>query len=137
MAEVRNSINAGEMAQRFMELVMMQAQQAAMFLGRIPNPQTNQPEINLPYARMFIDMLEMLEDKTRGNLSNDETQMLSGVLNDLRLAFVQATANAPTETVSQPTPAASVIAEATSETAKTADQPESESRKRFTKSYGS
>jgi hypothetical protein len=134
MAEVRNSINAGEMAQRFMELVMMQAQQAAMFLGRIPNPQTNQPEINLPYARMFIDMLEMLEDKTRGNLSNEETQMLTGVLSDLRLAFVQASSIAPTETASQPTP--EPIAETTSEPAKTADQPEPESRKRFTKSYG-
>ena len=113
---------------------MMQAQQAAMFLGRIPNPQTNEPEINLPYARMFIDMLEMLQDKTRGNLSNEETQMLTGVLSDLRLAFVQASSNAPTEPASQPTP--EPIAQTTSEPVKSADQQEPESRKRFTKSYG-
>jgi len=134
MAEVRNSINAGEMAQRFMELVMMQAQQAAMFLGRIPNPQTNEPETNLPYARMFIDMLEMLQDKTRGNLSNEETQMLNGVLSDLRLAFVQASAGAPAEPPSQLTP------EPTNEAATAPAAPnveaEPESRKRFTKSYG-
>ena len=135
MAEVRNAINAGEMAQRFMELVMMQAQQAAMFLGRIPNPQTNEPETNLPYARMFIDMLEMLQDKTRGNLSNEETQMLSGVLSDLRLAFVQASAGAPTEQPSQPTPEQPATP-AASAAATPNVEPEPESRKRFTKSYG-
>jgi hypothetical protein len=83
---------------------------------------------------MFIDMLEMLQDKTRGNLSNEETQMLTGVLADLRLAFVQASSNAPTETTSKPTP--EPIAETTSEPVKTADLQEPESRKRFTKSYG-
>lgn len=134
MAEVRNSINAGEMAQRFMELVMMQAQQAAMFLGRIPNPQTNEPETNLPYARMFIDMLEMLQDKTRGNLSNEETQMLTGVLSDLRLAFVQASAGAPTEQPSQPTPEPTSSAASAPATPNVEAEPES--RKRFTKSYG-
>lgn len=134
MAEVRNAINAGEMAQRFMELVMMQAQQAAMFLGRIPNPQTNEPETNLPYARMFIDMLEMLQDKTRGNLSNEESQMLTGVLSDLRLAFVQASAGAPTERSSQPTPEPTTPAASAPATPNV--EPEPESRKRFTKSYG-
>ena len=134
MAEVRNSINAGEMAQRFMELVMMQAQQAAMFLGRIPNPQTNEPETNLPYARMFIDMLEMLQDKTRDNLSNEETQMLIGVLSDLRLAFVQASAGTPAEPPSQLTPEPTI--EAATAPAAPNVEAEPESRKRFTKSYG-
>ena len=49
------------MTQRFIEFVMMQAQQAAMFLGRIPNPQTGKPEVNLELARLFIDQLEMIQ----------------------------------------------------------------------------
>lgn len=136
MAEVRNSVSAGEMAQRFVELIMMQAQQAAMFLGRMPNPQSGEPEVNLEYARLFIDQLEMLQEKTKGNLSNEETQVLSGVLSDLRLAFVQASSgsssapsvkNAP----APETPEAPKVADTT------AAPGEPESRKRFSKSYGS
>lgn len=139
MAEVRNAVSAGEMAQRFMELVMMQAQQAAMFLGRMPNPQTGAPEVNLEYARMFIDQLEMLQEKTRGNLSNEETQVLTGVLSDLRLAFVQASSSAPAP--STPAPQSVAATEAPSAPASTpqasSSESEPESRKRFSKSYGS
>jgi hypothetical protein len=123
MAEVQTTTQTGEMAQRFIELVMMQAQQAALFLGRIPNPQSGKPEVNLEFARMFIDQLEMLQEKTRGNLGTEESQVLSGVLSDLRLAFVQAS-NSPTG----PTPQA--------ETAPSESTTEPEGRKKFTKSYG-
>jgi hypothetical protein len=136
MPEVQKSTQSGEMAQRFIELVMMQAQQAAMFLGRFPGPGGESPEINLDYARMFIDQLEMLQEKTRGNLSNEETQVLNGVLADLRLAFVQASNAAPAAApaVSTPAPQAAPQPEAP---AASAPEPEPESRKRFTKSYGS
>jgi hypothetical protein len=134
MPEVQQSSHSGEMAQRFIELVMMQAQQAAMFLGRLPVPNGEQPEVNLEYARMFIDQLEMLQEKTRGNLSNEETQVLNGVLADLRLAFVQASNAAPTSApaTSTPSPEAAPKVETTASA-----EPEPESRKRFTKSYGS
>jgi hypothetical protein len=132
MPEVQKSTQSGEMAQRFIELVMMQAQQAAMFLGRFPAPGGEQPEINLDYARMFIDQLEMLQEKTRGNLSNEETQVLNGVLADLRLAFVQASNAAPAAA-----PAASTPAPQAAPQGEVAAEPETESRKRFTKSYGS
>lgn len=65
MPEVQSATHSGEMTQRFIELVMMQAQQAAMFLGHVPSPQTGKPEVNLEYARMFIDQIEMLQEKTR------------------------------------------------------------------------
>jgi len=132
MPEVQKSSHSGEMAQRFIELVMMQAQQAAMFLGRLPVPNGEQPEVNLEFARMFIDQLEMLQEKTRGNLSNEETQVLNGVLADLRLAFVQASNAAPA-----PAPAAAAPAPEAAPRVETAAPDESESRKRFTKSYGS
>ena len=115
------------MAQRFIELVMMQAQQTAMFLGQLPGPDGQKLEPNLPYARMFIDQLEMLQEKTRGNLSNEESQVLTSVLSDLRLAFVQVSKSGAGEAPAQPAPKV--------ETASA--EPEPESRKRFTKSYGS
>jgi hypothetical protein len=104
-----------------------------MFLGHVPNPQTGQPEVNLEFARMFIDQIEMLQEKTRGNLSNEETQMLTSVLSDLRLAFLQASKNSATATGQ---PAAPTV-EAAPAQATAAVEPEHESRKRFSKSYGS
>jgi len=133
MPEVQSATHSGEMTQRFIELVMMQAQQAAMFLGHVPNPQTGEPEVNLEFARMFIDQIEMIQEKTRGNLSNEETQMLSSVLSDLRLAFLQASKN-PAPAPSQPTAPA---VEAAPAQVTAAAEPEHESRKRFSKSYGS
>src|SRR3990167_10712071 len=90
MPEVQKSSKHGEMTQRFIEFVMMQAQQAAMFLGRMPNPQTGRAEVKLDIARLFIDQLEMIREKTRGNLSSEESEILTGILADLQLAFVQA-----------------------------------------------
>jgi hypothetical protein len=134
MPEVQQSTHSGEMAQRFIELVMMQAQQAAMFLGQLPGPDGQKLEANLPYARMFIDQLEMLQEKTRGNLSHEETQVLTSVLSDLRLAFVQVSKAAPSPEPPQPTPTAS---EPSPKVEAAAAETEPESRKRFTKSYGS
>ena len=96
MAEFqRNSLQfSGEMTQRFIEFIMMQAQQAALFLGRLPNPQTGRPEPNLEVAKMLIDQLEMLREKTRGNLNHEETEILGSILSDLQLGHVQATKQA-------------------------------------------
>ena len=134
MPEVQQSTQSGEMAQRFIELVMMQAQQAAMFLGQLPGPDGQKLEANLPYARMFIDQLEMLQEKTRGNLSNQETEVLNSVLSDLQLAFVQVSKAAPSP---QPTPSAPSVTDTAPKPEAAAAEPEPESRKRFTKSYGS
>jgi len=141
MAEIQRTDALGEMTQRFIEFVMMEAQQAAMFLGRIPNPQTGKPEVNLPIARMFIDQLEMIREKTRGNLGAEESDILTRVLADLQLAFVQASGNPPAETAPE-SPEAAAVPETASEPApaaaeKTAGAAEEEGRKKFTKSYGS
>lgn len=131
------------MTQRFIEFVMMQAQQAAMFLGRIPNPQTGKPEVNLEIARMFIDQLEMIHEKTRGNLSSEESEILTRVLSDLQLAFVQS--SGPAKEASAPAvsdhvePAATeppTVSPAPAAEPPAEPDPASESRKKFTKSYG-
>ena len=95
MAEVQRMTLAGEMAQRFIQFVMLQSQQASLFLGRLPNPQTGKAEVNLEAARLFIDHLEMLKEKTTGNLSAQEAEILNSVLSDLQAAFVEASSRPP------------------------------------------
>jgi Domain of unknown function (DUF1844) len=155
MPEVQKTIQTGEMTQRFIEFVMMHAQNAALFLGQIPNPKTGEAEINLDLARMFIDQLEMIQEKTRGNLTNEETMVLRNALSNLQMAFVEVSGGARPEparrgegapdTAAQPEPpppASSQPAEQPASGAAEQNQPissaepETESRKKFTKSYG-
>ena len=89
MAEVQSSTQAGETAARFIEFVQMQSQNAALFLGLIPNPGSGQPEVNLDLARMFIDQLAMIGEKTRGNLSTEETKILRNALTNLQMAYFE------------------------------------------------
>ena len=90
MAEVQKTTLSGELSQRFIEFVIMHAQNAALFLGQIPNPKSGEPEVNLDLARMFIDQLAMIQEKTRGNLTNEETKVLSNALSNLQMAYVEA-----------------------------------------------
>src|ERR1700757_5228985 len=89
MAEVQKTTQSGQMTQRFIEFVMMHAQNAALFLGQIPNPQTGKGEVNLDVARMFIDQLAMIQEKTRGNLSSEESTVLRNTLSNLQLVYVE------------------------------------------------
>ena len=89
MAEVQKTTLSGELSQRFIEFVVMHAQNAALFLGQIPNPRTGEAEVNLDLARMFIDQLAMIQEKTRGNLSNEEAAVLKNTLANLQMAFVE------------------------------------------------
>jgi hypothetical protein len=145
MAEVQtNTQSLGEMSQRFIEFIMMQAQNAALFLGQIPNPQTGKGEVNLELAKMFIDQLAMIQEKTRGNLTNEETAVLRNTLSNLQMAFVEVsrqvgegTTESPAPEATEPKPA-EPAASSSAEKAEPAIAPEteSESRKKFTKSYG-
>lgn len=122
---------SGEMTQKFIAFVMMQAQQISLWLGRIPHPQTGKSEVNLEAARLFIDQLEMIREKTRGNLSQEETKILSGVLSDLQMDYVKVSSGK-----NEPAPTEASTAAPEPETPKI--QPEEGSGgKRFSKSYGS
>jgi hypothetical protein len=145
MAEVQtNTQSLGEMSQRFIEFVMMQAQNAALFLGQIPNPQTGQGEVNLELAKMFIDQLGMIQEKTRGNLTNEEAAVLKNTLSNLQMAFVEVSqekrggkvAPAPQPAQKVETPEAAAASAEEKPDAPSAPAAESESRKKFTKSYG-
>ena len=63
--------------------------QALMALGRIPNPITKQSHRNLASAKHFVDMLEMLEQKTSGNLTTEEGRLLEEIQHQLRMMYMQ------------------------------------------------
>src|SRR6266700_1875698 len=95
MAEVQTGQTMGELSQRFVEFVMMHAQNAALFLGQIPNPKTGEGEVNLELAKMFIDQLDMIQEKTRGNLSSEESTVLRNALSNLQMVYVEVAQKAP------------------------------------------
>jgi hypothetical protein len=150
MAEVQTSTQSGELTQRFIEFVMMHAQNAALFLGQIPNPKTGEGEVNLDLARMFIDQLAMIQEKTRGNLTNEESTVLRNALSNLQMVYVEVARETPKgaqqpatekpQPTEQPAPEQkpSSPPAVSSETAPpvTSTESESESKKKFTKSYG-
>lgn len=70
-------------------LVLSIASHAAMALGLEPHPQTGKTEQDLPMARFNIDLLMMMKDKTKNNLTADEQKFLDSCLQDLQLQFVQ------------------------------------------------
>jgi len=74
----------------FSFLVSGLVSQALIGIGQIPNPITNKQETNLDDAKFAIDTLQMLKDKTAGNLEDDEKRYLDSVLYDLRMRFIDA-----------------------------------------------
>ncbi len=98
MAEYQNTtVSSGEMAQRFIEFVLMQAQNAAFTLGQIPHPQTGKAEVNLDMAQLLIDQLVMIQEKTKGNLNTDESRILAGTISNLQMGFVEVVRKQPSE----------------------------------------
>jgi hypothetical protein len=73
-------------------LVSMMFTQAMAMLGHMPDPASGETTINKPYAKHYIDTLDMLGEKTKGNLSDDESKILSEALHALRMAYVNAKA---------------------------------------------
>jgi hypothetical protein len=80
----------GEGAISFAAFVLSLAHTAAVHFGDIPDPVTGQTgEPNLPAAQQMIDILSLLEAKTRGNLTAEERQLLDQILFELRMHFVE------------------------------------------------
>jgi len=159
MAELQKNnapVGNAEMAQRFVQFVMMQTQNIYYLLGRIPSPDGRAVPPNLEAAKLFIDQLEMVQEKTRNNLSAQESQILEEALKNSRLAFVEASGGTPASMMpsrspmgrfpmdeelpeDEPSAPAPKPAESKSAPAKpeVAPAPEpAENKKKFTKSYG-
>ncbi len=148
------------MTQVFIEFVMMHAQNAALFLGQIPNPRGGEVEVNLPLAKMFIDQLTVIRERTKGNLKADEQKVIDSAASQLQMAFVEVAQmirsqdlgaeipeplmgmpSAPPVAEAPPVAAPAVAAPPVEEPPKPAPAPKAEEpeegRKRFSKSYGS
>ncbi|HYP25204.1 MAG TPA: DUF1844 domain-containing protein [Blastocatellia bacterium] len=72
----------------FLSLLNMLGVQAAMHLGLIQGPEGGSEAVDLEAARHMIDMLGIVEEKTRGNLTKEEEALLENILADLRMQFV-------------------------------------------------
>ena len=74
----------------FATLVLSLGSSAVMYLGESAEPDTKNPARNLPMAKHAIDLLTVLEERTKGNLTREEEQILESLLFDLRLRYVEA-----------------------------------------------
>jgi hypothetical protein len=123
----------------FANMILQQTSMALMLLGKAPHPETGKTLHDPEAARMFIDQLEMLEVKTKGNLTPDEAGLLKQSLMTVRMAFVEAVDKAgETPSSGEATPAGEAAkAAAASQPASPAGSPtaEEESRKKFSKKY--
>ena len=72
-------------------LISMLSSQVMMAMGFLPTPDGQQPPVDLPLAKHFIDLLGVLDEKTKGNLNDEEQSMLTESLHQFRMAYVQAT----------------------------------------------
>jgi hypothetical protein len=126
----------------FLNMVIQQTNMALMFLGQVPHPESGERVRDLNTARMFIDQLEMLEAKTKGNLDKREQGLLKQSLTALRMAFVEAANQEPapaekkepvgSAAATQPAGAAPEPANSSSGFAAAAEE---ESHKKFSKKY--
>ena len=73
----------------FASFVLSLSSSALLHFGQIPDPITNKTERNLPLAKQTIDILGILHEKTKGNLTKDEEQLMDHLLHDLRIKYVE------------------------------------------------
>ena len=72
----------------FEVLITMLFTQAMAMLGQMPDPTSGETKVNKPFAKHYIDTMEMLSEKTQGNLSDEESKILSEAIHALRMAYV-------------------------------------------------
>lgn len=122
----------------FMQMVFQLSSLATMLLGKVPHPETGETKRDLESAQLIIDQLDMLEAKTKGNLTHDEAQLLKQTLMSLRMAYVEAVNQPAAGEAKEEEKSAAPESAASGADAKPSDaEPatDSESKKRFTKKY--
>lgn len=84
MSDQQNKLEAN-----FSTLVLSIGSSAAMAMGLAPNPSTGKTDKDLEMAKFNIDLLEALSEKTKGNLTKEEGDLLTRMLSDLQMKYVQ------------------------------------------------
>lgn len=129
------------MSALFEHMVVQNTNMALMFLGKVPHPQSGETVYDIQAARLFIDQLEMLEFKTKGNLNREEEKLLQQSLMPLRLAFVEAVEHPPKPEATAEKKSSAPAEPKAEPGAKTepqvsaGDTGDAESRKRYSKKY--
>jgi len=155
MPEVQkiNPVISSEMTRKFVQFIMVQAQNILYVLGRIPTPEGERLPPNLQAAKMMIDHLELIKAKTEGNLNAQESKILTEALQQVQLAFVEASGGTPAGMMpdrgpqvdmsaleeemleDEPTTTPTQASQSTPPSAPTPSTPE-EDKKKYFKSYG-
>lgn len=91
VAEENSSPDLPEMD--FSSFIFSLSTSALLHLGEVPDPTTKKREKNLPLAKQTIDILGMLKEKTKGNLTPDEEKLIENILTDLRWRYVREVKN--------------------------------------------
>ncbi len=126
------------MSALFANLVLSQTNLALMMLGKVPHPETGERFNDAESARLFIDQLEMIEFKTKGNLDKQEQALLKQALTNLRMAFVETVEQQESPPAAPGEPAKTAAAPPAAATAGPPPAPasdEGDSPKRFSKKY--
>ena len=132
------------MSALFAQMVIQQTNMAMMLMGKVPHPQSGETIQDFEAARMFIDQLEMLRVKTKGNLSPDEERLLKQSLASAQMMFVEAIQSAgsaqPNPSKLEPESSTPATPPAETEASSSPANPseaesEAESKKKFTKKY--
>lgn len=155
MAEIQKAspTTSPELARKFVQFVMIQAQNILYVLGRIPTPEGERLPPNLQAAKMMIDHLDLIQIKTQGNLTAQETKIINEALQQVQLAFVEASGGTPAgmmpdrspqvdmsaleeEMGDEPVPVPAPASGSPSPTSLAPSSPSNEEKKKYFKSYG-
>ena len=154
MAEFQktNPATSAETTRKFVQFIMVQAQNILYVLGRIPTPEGERLPPNLQAAKMMIDHLDLIALKTQGNLNAQEEKILKEALQQVQMAFVEASGGTPPSMMPDRGPQMempdleedlesepSVVRETPSATTAPSPAPKTEpgeDKKKFFKSYG-
>ena len=117
----------------FAHLVILLASSTMQHLGKVVNPATNAAEVNLEAAQSSIDLLDMLETKTRGNLDKDEDRFLKTTLAQLKMNFVETANTQPAPEAGKPAGQPAVESKPAPDAGKPAGE---DDKKKFHKKYG-
>ncbi len=80
---------SGELKMDFSAFILSLNASSLIHLGEIPDPESRSRSVNIPAAKHTIEILEIIKDKTTGNLDEDEDKLLDDILYNLRLKFLQ------------------------------------------------
>ena len=140
----RNAADGEEaalMSARFAQMVMQQSELAMMLLAGMEHPEGGKVAKDIEGAKLFIDQLEMLDVKTKGNLSKEEASLLKQTLMALRMAFVESVNAGPAAPDAPPQAREPAAGSAPAAESRPAAPPpgapagEEESRRKFSKKY--